>query len=78
MLDEYGEEVTCLDDHKGDCKGSVQNRPSLSGTGTAIPRCDTHWSARLEEQDRINERYPVMQPADFDPSYCGERWDEDY
>jgi hypothetical protein len=23
-------------------------------------------------------RYPSSAPADFDPSYAGERWDEDY
>lgn len=72
------EDRDCLDDHKGDCKGPVEYRPSLSGTGTAIPRCDKHWEDRLDEQDRINERYPDQQPADFDPYYAGERWDDDY
>jgi hypothetical protein len=72
MKDEYGEDVTCLDDHKGDCKGEVQYRPSLSGTGTPIPRCDKHWTDRLDEQDRINERYGC--DSDIAPSWFHRSW----
>ena len=73
------EQPTCLDAHRDaeHCSGSVEYRESLSGTGTPIPRCDAHWSKRLDEQQRINERYPQRAPADFDPLYAGERWDED-
>jgi hypothetical protein len=67
----------CLDVHKGDCEGDVQYRPSLSGTGTPIPRCDSHWADRLELQEAHNKRYPVHAPPTFDPSYAGESWDED-
>jgi len=50
----------------------------LSGTGKAFPRCDKHWEQRLDKQEDINRRYPVNAPQDFDPSYAGEHWDEDY
>jgi hypothetical protein len=70
---------TCLDAHSARerCAGATEYRESLSGTGTPIPRCDAHWSARLREQDRINRTYPQHAPSDFDPSYAGESWDED-
>ena len=34
-------------------------------------------NARLDREDEIRRRYPQHQPADFDPTYAGERWDED-
>jgi len=71
--------MECLDRRKGDCEGAVQYRLPLSPTGRAFPRCDKHWGERLDEQERINERYPdsPIPPADFDPLYAGERWDEE-
>lgn len=67
----------CLDGPEG-CKGAVEYRESLTGTGTAIKRCDEHWSKRLDLEQELRERYPVHPPSDFDPSYAGESWDEDY
>jgi hypothetical protein len=67
----------CLDHHKGDCKGKVEYRMPLSGSGRAFPRCDHHWELRLIDQDAINQRYPTLEPADFDPLYAGERWEEE-
>ncbi|MFF1820408.1 hypothetical protein ACFVWG_24090 [Kribbella sp. NPDC058245] len=32
---------------------------------------------RLATEDRLHARYPETAPADFDPSYAGERWSED-
>jgi hypothetical protein len=61
-----------------DCKGSVEYRYPLSGTGRSFPRCEAHWDKRLNEQERINRTYPVNAPSDFDPAYAGEHWDEDY
>lgn len=75
---ETAEAPKCIDGHKGDCLGVTEYRESLSGTGTPIPRCDHHWAERLDEQDLINERYPTFAPSDFDPTYAGERWEEDY
>lgn len=82
MIDEYGnprpDVPTCLDEHgKTPCSGAVEYRPSLTGTGMAIPRCEAHWIARLDEQDRINEKYPVHAPPDFDYLDAGEYWSED-
>lgn len=67
--------IGCLDDW-GDntCKGAVEYRMPLSATGQSFARCEEHWKARLEEQERINKRYPAMQPSDFDPGYAGEEW----
>ncbi len=70
----------CLNRHDGNCSGNVEYRESLSGTGTPIPRCDGHWSERLELQDRLRRDYPDTStpPAWFDPAYAGESWDDDY
>lgn len=73
------EPLECLDDHKGGCRGEVQLRPSLTGTGMPIPRCDAHWEARLdwqEEHDRVYPDSPIP-PAWFDPMAAGERWDDE-
>ena len=59
------------------CKGPVELRMPLTETGKPFPRCDHHWAVRLEIQEGINHRYPEHQPSDFDPTYAGERWEED-
>ena len=75
------ESIECLDHQQGDCKGAVEYRFALSGTGRSFPRCDGHWAARLDYQDGINQRYghpdSAVVPSDFEPEYAGERWDED-
>lgn len=80
-------QIECIDSHNPDpdpdpdnfCHGDIEYRPSLSGTGTPIPRCDRHWQLRLEREDEITARYPYHAPADFDPYYAGEAWgEEDY
>ena len=74
------ESLECLDENPllEACKEPIEYRESLSGTGISYPRCDFHWDMRLDIQDQINDRYPYHQPADFDPTYAGERWDDDY
>jgi hypothetical protein len=69
----------CLDFRKGGCLGAVLMRGSLTGTGTAIPRCDRHWVLRLEKEAEHREVYPDSPnpPSWFDPTYAGERWDDD-
>lgn len=71
----------CLD-YRGDgtCSGAVEYRMALSASGRSFPRCDGHWDARLDEQERINRDYPdsPLAPAWFDPADAGERWDDDY
>ena len=40
---------------------------------------EEHWSARLDEQERIQRDYPdsPVAPEWFDPAYAGERWEEE-
>lgn len=71
-------DLECLDDHKGGCKGPVEYRFALSATGRSFPRCDAHWEKRLDEEEETRQRYPVMQPSNFDPMDAGERWDDEY
>ena len=76
------EELTCLDNRGADhmqpeCEGPVELRMPLSSTGKPFPRCDHHWKIRVELQEGIDARYPIHQPSDFDPTYAGERWEED-
>jgi hypothetical protein len=63
------------------CKGKVEYRYPLSATGRSFPRCDKHWSKRLDSHERQVARYghpdSPFPPADFDPTYAGERWNED-
>lgn len=66
----------CLEGPDG-CRGAVEYRMPLSGTGVPFPRCETHWAQRLDRQRDADERYPAIAPADFDAAYAGERWDED-
>lgn len=63
------------------CRGKETEGRSASGA-TVSTRCERHWDAywpRMEKLQRdIDRRYPKHAPADFDPSYAGESWDEDY
>jgi hypothetical protein len=69
----------CLEEYQGGCAGPVEYRHALSSTGHSFPRCDHHWSLRLDTQARIRRRYPdsPIPPAGFDPSYAGETWDDE-
>lgn len=70
----------CLDGPEG-CGGEVVARAALSGSGMYWTRCDLHYLKYRERLtpiiDDVNRRYPKLPPADFDPSYAGEQWDED-
>lgn len=73
--------LRCLDDTGPTvCKGPVEYRDALSGTGRSFPRCAKHWDERLDTQERLNRDYPDSPnpPAWFDESYAGERWSDDY
>lgn len=75
------ENIECLDSRSDDCVGEVEYRMPLSGTGRPFPRCDKHWSDRLDVQARLRRDYGVgsdVAPVGFDPTYAGERWDSDY
>ena len=69
--------LECLDSHGDSCDGTIEYRYPLSSTGRSFPRCERHWDMAVEHQEGINRRYPSQQPADFDPMYAGERWDEE-
>lgn len=70
----------CLQYRDGECRGEVAFRPSLTGTGTAIKRCDLHWERRLERDQEHRQVYPdsPIAPSWFDPTLIGEHWDSDY
>lgn len=68
------------------CTGPVFEYTSRSGC-TVAARCQAHHEAHEAHVDQVqaglNERYPgwdipgSMPPADFDPAYAGESWDEE-
>lgn len=81
----WTEPLVCLDSRGGDsdaCKGPVEYREPLSGTGASFPRCEAHWSKRLDVQEGINARYghpdSDVPPPGFDPLDAGERYHDDY
>jgi hypothetical protein len=71
--------LECLEGPEG-CAGPVELR--WPGYGSHCwPRCELHGDARVKREEEAIERYgnpdsPCI-PEDFDPSYAGERWDED-
>lgn len=75
MADRERRAPTCISDSR-ECAGAVEYRTPLSGSGRAFPRCDKHWQDRIDLEHDVRRRYPATAPADFDPSYAGERWDD--
>lgn len=79
-------ELKCVQGGDVSCKGDVQSYRSRSGATTS-KRCDAHqdaYNARMDAlETRLNEDYPGYNvpgsapPAWFDPTYAGERWDDD-
>lgn len=69
--------MRCLEED-ADCRGGVELRFPLSGSGRSFPRCEAHWEARLACQAGIEARYPPLAPSGFDPGFAGERWEEDH
>jgi len=67
-----------------DCEGEVMFYQALSGSGESYPRCEKGYAEYVErvqpQMDSIRERYPDSStpPSWFDPTYAGERWDDDY
>jgi hypothetical protein len=56
------------------CVGAVELRTPLSGTGVPYPRCDAHWSARLDRHQEDQERDANARRVDwFD---AGEVYDD--
>lgn len=69
--------LRCLE-HGSDCSGRVEYC-AVPG-GNAFPRCSYHFEQRLDRYENSIERYADsdVAPDWFDPTYCGERWDDDY
>ncbi|QCX75725.1 hypothetical protein C9F11_10225 [Streptomyces sp. YIM 121038] len=70
----------CIDSGSGHaCEGPVTGQPSHAGTGTIIYHCEAGHRAADEHARQVQERYPdsPVPPPGFDPTYAGERWNED-
>lgn len=81
-MDSDEEQLTyedCVNGPDG-CTGRVEYRMALSGTGESYPRCDGHWSDRLDTEERLRQDYPDSPnpPPWFDPANAGETWNDDY
>jgi hypothetical protein len=69
---------TCLDATRNTtCEGAVELR-AVDPLQRGYPRCEAHFHLHLEYIAEVNKRFPPLAPADFDASYAGESWDEDY
>lgn len=67
--------MICLDSDDF-CEGKVELH-TTDGTNYWA-RCEYHQELRVEREAEIRERYPYNAPSDFDSSYAGERWDDEY
>lgn len=67
----------CIDAHKSACAGAVEYRFPLSPSGRSYARCDHHWDLRLDLDDQLRQRYPVLPPSDWSPLDAGESWEDD-
>jgi hypothetical protein len=74
MTPENEEALECLEGPDG-CGGSVEMRNPGYGY-RSFPRCEKHGEARVEREAENRQRYPVLQPDDFDELDAGEAWDE--
>lgn len=76
------ETPTCLQEGNPDspCSGTVEYHSIDPGRTRAHPRCAKHWRERLQRRENSIERYENsdIAPDWFDPSYAGERWNDDY
>lgn len=45
----------CQQESEGGCFGKVRQRPSVTGTGNRIARCDRHWHDRLWRAERSRQ-----------------------
>lgn len=62
------------------CVGPVEYHSIDPGRAKAFPRCERHWSERLAARENSIEKYADsdVEPSWFDPTFAGERWDDDY
>jgi hypothetical protein len=73
-----GEELICLDESP-ECAGAVEWTTTPDRDDFKhFPRCTFHHKKRLDAAERNRGWRSDVPPAWFDPTYAGERWDEDY
>jgi hypothetical protein len=71
------EGLRCLQEGD-DCRGPVDYHITPDRDDfKAFPRCEHHFQLRLESAQRNREYLSPVPPKWFDPTYAGERWDED-
>lgn len=75
------EEPRCLQAGP-DCEGKVEYHlnPDRDDLKT-FPRCEFHQAKRLDAAAETIRKYAPnsdVPPHGFDPTYVGERWEEDY
>lgn len=77
----WGEPLECIEGGgiPSRCQGPVEMRFGYGLKGS-YARCLGHFDDYMERAQITQERYPDSPnpPADFDPTYAGEHWDEDY
>lgn len=68
----------CQNYPSAECAGDTWPRTSRSGLTHSL-KCDACQEALDQALDAINERYPDTPhaPSWFDPTYAGERWNEE-
>jgi hypothetical protein len=67
----------CLDG-PADCAGPVELRTTPDRSdGKHFPRCEHHFALRLDSAAKTADLRGDARPSWFDPTYAGERWDED-
>lgn len=72
-------DIECMDSHKSSCTPDIEHRQAPSGSN--LPRCSKHNNERWDQYENSDlERYADsdIPPDWFDPTLCGERWDDDY
>lgn len=75
------EDLHCVDSGlDSSCGGDRTEYCFGYGLKGSYTRCGVHFAAYMERAEKINRRYPdsPIPPADFDPTYAGERWNDDY
>jgi len=76
-MNDVSEVVRCLQEGP-DCKGAVEFHLNPDRDDfKSFPRCEFHQAKRLESAQKTMELLSDVPPSWFDPTYAGERWNED-
>lgn len=74
--------IECIESPGGGekCGGDKPEYRFGYGLKGSYVRCGKHFDAYMARAKASRRRYPDsdLAPTDFDPTYAGERWDEDY